>query len=46
MNYDDNQGRGERPQLPEGSGWVWCSIVGGAIWCALMIVADAVRSAL
>lgn len=43
---NDNQGRGESPQLPEGSGWVWGSIVGLCCWCAMTIVANAVRSML
>ena len=45
MDHNENQGRGDRPQLPEGSGIVYGAIVGTCCWFVLLILADAARSA-
>lgn len=43
---NDNQGRGESPQLPECYGIVWAAIVGVCCWFAVLIVTNASRSVL
>lgn len=43
---NDNQGRGDRPQLPECNGIVWAAVVGLCCWFLVLIVANASRSVL
>ena len=38
MNHTDNQGRGDRPQMPEGAGFIYWAIVGLGLWCAIFDV--------
>lgn len=43
MNPNDNQGRCDRPQLPEGAGFVFWAVVGMGLWAAIFDVFAVVR---